>query len=291
MKELDVFYAVFTIIRTVPSPKVIKNIIALDPNHKNLVYGVATSGQAVEVATPHFLKIFDIRIDELKGKCDRFNRKSQKKEVLDDKGNVVNYYYKPSRRWEKINTTLNKAYQKRRDQTKVFLYTIANRMASQFDCIGIGNYAPHGEGITTSMRRAMNNRSLIGRFKEIMAQVALKSGKTAIIYDEAGTTRTCHACNYVVEGGIAPSIRQWKCLGCNTIHDRDENAALNGLRRVLRDLPAKIREQQCSPVPSSGLVQVTERWAWRALPSGLETTSAGASGGFIPQRQEIQLEA
>ena len=43
----------------------------------------------------------------------------------------------------------------------------------------------------------MNNRSLIGRFKQALKWVAIKSGKTCIEYDEKGTTRTCHCCDYV----------------------------------------------------------------------------------------------
>ena len=49
------------------------------------------------------------------------------------------------------------------------------------------------------MRRAMNNRSVIGTCKTIIAWVALKSGKTFYEYDETGTTRTCHACGFIVK--------------------------------------------------------------------------------------------
>ena len=170
---------------------------------------------------------------------------------------------------------------KRRDQTKLFLYTTANALYAKYDCVGIGDYAPHGNGITTKMRRGMNNRSLIGRFKEVLSWVACKSGKTFLEYKEKGTTRTCHHCKCVVEGGLAPSIRRWRCSSCALEHDRDENAAINGLIEILRDLLTK-SETFVSLVSSSDLVQVFERWAWRVLPGGVLQT---------PRRQNSELIA
>nr|MBA2306973.1 transposase [Candidatus Dependentiae bacterium] len=107
--------------------------------------------------------------------------------------------------------------------------------------------------------------------------VALKSGKTYQEFAEKGTTRTCHACAFVVDGGIHPSIRTWKCPGCSTEHIRDENAACNGLIKILpatslvrwvKENPKKISRECSLPVPGSGRVLIEERWAWRVLSSG-----------------------
>ena len=148
------------------------------------------------------------------------------------------------------------------------MFTVAHSLCQTYDYIGIGDYAPSGNGTTTAMRRAMNNRSLIGRFKEILSWTAAKSGKTYVEYDETGTTRTCHMCRHVVDGGLCPSIRRWVCPVCQTEHIRDENAAKNGLAKILRDLKEK-SEALVSQVPCSGLVSVVERWAWRVRPSGI----------------------
>ena len=291
VKEYGSFYAVFTVWKQLPEKKAISRVIALDPNHKNLCYGVDTEGQAIEIASPSFLKVYDTRLDELKKKRDRCCKKAQQVQVLDgDKKPTGKIYWEPSKRWKKYHKALEKASKKRRDQTKMFLFTAAHSLYRQYDCIGIGNYTPHGNGITTKMRRAMNNRSLIGRFKETLSWVASKSGKTFLIYDEEGTTRTCHCCDYRVDDGLPPHIRDWECPICKAIHVRDENSARNGLRRVLRDLTTK-GEMLFSPVPGSGLVPVEERWAWRVLPSGVFCTLRGQNGGKVPQRQEIKTQA
>lgn len=278
VKQQSAFFAVFTVRTIVPQKKSVSRIIALDPNHKNLAYGVDTENQAMEIAAPTWLKKYDIRIDELKSKRDHCQKKSRQIAVLDESGNPTGRtYWKPSKRWTKYHNTLERALQKRREQTKTFLYTIAHSLYHKYDCVGIGNYTPHGDGITTKMRRAMNNRSLIGRFKEVLSWVATKSGKTFLEYDEEGTTRTCHTCQHRVENGIAPNIREWACEKCQTFHCRDENAAKNGLKRVLRDLATK-SEMKVSQVSCSDLVSVTERWAWRVVPSGMIVIPRGQNG-------------
>jgi putative transposase len=45
VSELGRYYAIFTVQKVLPAPKPIHKVIALDPNHKNLAYGVDTDGQ------------------------------------------------------------------------------------------------------------------------------------------------------------------------------------------------------------------------------------------------------
>ena len=268
--ECGKYYAIFTVQKKLPLRKPISKIVALDPNHKNLAYGVDTHAKAIEIATPSWLKIYDKRIDQLKSKRDRCIKKSRNLPV--EKGGKECVI--PSRRWIKYNQSLEQALHKRREQTKTFMFTLAHSLCKEYDCIAIGNYTPHGGGITVQMRRAMNNRSLIGRFKSIVSWVAKKSGKTYIEYDEKGTTRMCSCCHQSVREGIDPSRRLWQCQHCKAIHHRDENAAINGLRKVLRDM-TKNSETIVSQVPGSGLALIQERWAWCVLPSGVLSTPRG----------------
>ena len=250
VKEHNVYYAVFFIRKQVPSSaKEIKNIVALDPNHKNLVYGVDNNGQAMEIQNYYLLKNIDKAIDALKSKRDRCKRKSVKITREEDGAE----YYLPSKRYTFLTNKLQKLYQVRQDQTKVFLYTVANKLFKNYDHVGIGDYTPNGTGITTKMRRAMNNQSLIGRLKNTLEWVATKSGKSFREWNEKGTTRTCNKCDYKIAEGINPTIREWTCPKCQTHHLRDENAAINGLKRVFKKLK----------LPCSGRLEVASRRAWR----------------------------
>ena len=273
-RELGVYYAIFTIQQELPQRKPISKVIALDPNQKNLSYGVDLAGKAIEIAAPLWLKKYDKRLDELKSKRDRCKKKSKKVTILNEKGEFIKEYFLPSKQWKKCDDAYKKALRKRREQTKTFMFTCAHNLFRDYDCVAIGDYTPHGEGITTSMRRAMNNRSLIGRFKEVLSWVAEKSGKTFHEFDEKGTTRTCNQCLHKVEGGIPLAIREWECPHCKTFHIRDENAAINGLKKVLWDLREK-KEALASIVSGSDLGFVKERWAWCVSPSGVVSTPRG----------------
>jgi putative transposase len=274
VKQASVYYAAFTVAVKLPAEKPIKRVIAFDPNHKNLAYGVDVQGKSIEIAAPHWLKTYDKRLDELKSKRDLCLKKSQKIVHTNDEGNVLREKYLPSKRWRKYQRVLEKLRHKRQEQTKTFMRALANQICKHYDAIGIGNYAPRGGGTTKAMRRAMNNQSLIGRFKEILCWVCKKSGKLFIEYDEKGTTRTCNECLYVCKEGLHPQVREWSCPLCHHVHLRDENSAINGLKKILRDLQEQY-ETFVSPVPCSGLFQVIERWAWCALPSGVYKTLRG----------------
>lgn len=279
--ELGKYYAIFTLQKTLPAQKPISKALALDPNHKNFSYGVDTKAKALEITAPTWLKLFDKRIDELKSKRDRCLKKSKKCPVLDFDGKETGKeYFLPSKKWRKYSRSLERAYYKRREQTKTFMFTLAHNLYREYDLVAIGDYTPDGGGITTKMRRAMNNRSLIGRFKETLSWVAKKSGKTFVEYNEKGTTRTCNTCLAVVEGGIDPSCREWECKECKTLHHRDENSAVNGLRKVLGDFSAK-GETLVSQVPGSGLALIQERWAWCVLPSGIRCIPRGQDSKIL----------
>jgi putative transposase len=259
VKEGQLYSVVFTIERKLPhgNPLSPTKVVALDPNHKNFAYAVDSGGQATEIHNPYFLKTLDKRIDRLKAKRDRCQKKA--KQITRQDGST---FWLPSRRWCYLNARLQEVYRKRREQTKQFLYTVANRLYHDYDAVGIGDYVPHGAGITRKMRRAMHNQSLNRRFKHVLAWVALRSGKAYLEWQEGGSTRTCHDCGYVVAGGIAPEIREWDCPGpgCSSHHLRDENAARNGLTRTCKDLG----------LPCLGHWEVSSRCTWRFSGLGLE---------------------
>jgi putative transposase len=268
VKEGCTYCAVVTLQRSMPVPKPIRKAVALDPNHKNFAYAVDTEGKAVELQNLEGLRETDRRIDTLKAMRDRCQRKSRLVEVV-RQDQTVGRHWEPSRRWNRSNQTLKRAEQKRRDQTKHFLFSISNKLCKNYDLIGVGDYAPsQGDaGFGAKMNRAMQNRSLLGRFKAILTWVARRSGKAVDVFDETGTTRTCSEpdCGQIVQGGIPPKLREWTCAQCGTHYLRDENAAKNGLVRILRSRSLHL--------PCSGPVQGRCDWrfhpqGWREVPKG-----------------------
>jgi len=275
VKEGGRFYAVFSVLKWVVQPKPLtaeSRVIALDANHKNFVYGVDSEGHAIEVESPHWIKKLDQRLDELTALRDRCQRRSIWVGQYDDQGRPTGKgYWRPSCRWQKLNQRIQRLLAKRRIQTQIFLRQLANRLCATYDQIGIGDYIPRPSLARPRGRRAMCNQSLIGRFKETMAWTAKRSGKHFKIYNERGTTRTCHQCGHVVQGGLLPSIRCWQCPGCGVHHHRDENAAQNGLRRLEPlELPTSHTVETDTTVQSPRPnVTITHRARWRVRPVGI----------------------
>lgn len=272
-KENGLYYALFTLEKDDIQKlnKENNRILAIDPNHKNLGYGVSNEGEALELLNFKPMKKLEKRIDELKSRRDRCVRKAKLVRWKREDGSE-HKHYEPSRRWTFFNQKLEEVYRIRREQTKTYLNTLSNQLFKNYDIVGIGDYTPNGGGISKPMRRAMNNQSLIGEFKKTLSWVAVRSNKTYVEYPEKGTTRTCHLqrCGYLVEAGLSPEIRSWRCPECNTFHERDENAAQNGLKRVC----------EMFLVPRSGHteVEIRQRWAWKVLPSGVRRILRGQDG-------------
>ncbi len=272
-KSGERYFAVFTVEKIAKSTREIKKVASIDPNHKNLGYVVGSDGRAMEIANPYFLKNLQRRIDKLKSRRDRCLRKAKKVELKNDK-----FFYLPSRRYQKFDEILKRVLQLRRDQTKTYLFTLANKLYKEYDLVGIGDYTPRGGGLGKKMRRSMNNESLIGRFKETLSWVAKRGGKGFEIWNEHNTTKTCSTpgCKFIHKKSLDPSIRSWKCPSCKITHIRDENAAKNGLKKLIKKLPCLGHLEE----------EIRTRCAWRfdglgvqslefRGPSALETLIVG----------------
>lgn len=208
--------------------KEIQKILSIDPNHKCLGYGVDDRKHGLEIKNPYFLRRIERRLDELKSKRDHCQKKSR----LIENGNGSSYW-QASRRWIKFDKMIKETLQKRRDQTKYYLYGIANEIYRQYDLVCVGDYVPKG-GLSRKMRRRMKNESLIKRFKETLSWVAQKRGKYFDEWDERGTTKTCSQCHHRLEKSIDPKIRSWICPKCSHTHLRDENSAISGLKKYFK---------------------------------------------------------
>lgn len=234
VKEHNEYYACFVVEVIEKEKKAINKVIAIDPNHKNIGYGVDTSGNGIEIENvKKIIKRSESTVDYLKGRRDKCEKKSKKVEVKDEKGKAVKSYWIPSRRWKKFDEALQRAYKKKREQTKQLVYALANKLYKNYDLVMIGDYTPQpGTGISRGMRRAMNNESFIGQLKDTLSFVAEKSGKHFKEYSEHNTTKKCNVCGYKNDA-LTVDDREWTCLICNTYHIRDENSAINGLKQNL----------------------------------------------------------
>ena len=231
-KDLDSYYALFTVENVEEVKKIEpKSFIVFDPNHKNLAVGLGSDDKSYEItAMKSILKYWDKRIDEIKSKRDKCEKFS--------KLVVTPYteYWKPSKRWERLNHTLEKAYLKRREQIKLVLFRYAHFFSRIYDEIIIGDYTPTVDVAKyESMHRAMLNQTPIGKFRKTLEWVQLKNGKHYQKVLERDTTKQCCICGH--EEKKDPSIRVFTCVKCETTLSRDLNSCANIGEKAKKILP------------------------------------------------------
>jgi putative transposase len=222
IKEKNKFYAIFTVEDI--TPKVIeepKSFISIDQNHKNLFVAIDNNGFTYEFEKLYQTKYFDKIIDELKAKRDLCNRKHKKR--VSSNGSI---YYVPNKRWVRLDNAIKCVENRRREQIKSILYSIAHFITDKYDHILIGDYTP---SIDTAkydkMHRSMLNQTNIGEFRNILKWVCTKKGKQFTIVNEKDTTKTCCVCGHKEKK--TPDIREFTCSNCKTFILRDVNSAVN----------------------------------------------------------------
>jgi putative transposase len=226
-KEGKKFYAVFTINKEVMQREndQVKRWISFDPNHKNMMVGVDYQGRSIEFSKLSLVKYWDDKIDLLKSKRDKLKKKTRFYPTFENRG-----YYKNSRKWERVDRALNKAYSARREQIKQALYTVSNLLAKHYDLVLIGDYVPSTETARyDNQHRPMLNQTFIGSLRKVVDWVMLKSGKEFRKVDEYHTTKECPFCGFMEHK--EPSIRLYTCPECGTTYYRDLGSAINIARK------------------------------------------------------------
>lgn len=203
------YYAVFTVEVPDKPKKPVNKIIAIDPNHKNLAYGIDNFGNAVEIAKLSHIKKSNKKIDSI-------NKKIKERKLKQG-----------SRRREYLESVKRRIFRNQREQTKFALQAIANRLYQEYDLVVIGDYVPTPNSKISKINRELSNNSCVGELRNTLARTAERSGKYCLEVNESGTTRTCSSCGYVITNGIDPKVREWECGGCGKMHIRDENSAIN----------------------------------------------------------------
>ncbi len=112
-----------------------------------------------------------------------------------------------------------------------FHHKLSARLVREFDYIAVGNVNASGLAKTTMAKSVLD--AGWSSFRNQLAYKAVKHGAWYEEVNERFTTQTCSDCGPVsgpkgLEGLV---IREWKCSDCGCVHDRDQNAALNILRR------------------------------------------------------------
>jgi IS605 OrfB family transposase len=124
------------------------------------------------------------------------------------------------------------------NRRKDFLHKASRALCEKYGLIIVGDVSP-SKLAKTRMAKSILDASWSG-FRHMLSYKAIRHGGRMVEVPEAYTTQTCSTC-----GALPPSrprgiaglpIREWTCSDCETVHDRDTNAARNILRFGLEAL-------------------------------------------------------
>src|SRR5262252_2574355 len=106
------------------------------------------------------------------------------------------------------------------------MHKLTTDLVRRFDVIGVEDLNVRGMMANGRLARAVAD---VGMF-EFGRQLAYKAAMTGARVVRAdrwfASSKTCSACGHV-HTGLTLSDREWSCVECGVIHDRDRNAAIN----------------------------------------------------------------
>jgi putative transposase len=118
------------------------------------------------------------------------------------------------------------------NRRKDFLHKASAKIAKEFALIVVGDVE------AKKLARTKMAKSVLDAgwhsFKTMLAYKAIRHGGRMVEADERYTTQACSVCGSLPpqrpKGIAGLRIREWRCDECDTVHDRDVNAATNILR-------------------------------------------------------------
>ncbi len=133
---------------------------------------------------------------------------------------------RPSKNREKARIKLAKLYEKLTNKKENYLHHVVNELLNENQVIVIEDLNIDGMLKNHNIAKSIQELSL-SRFKTILKYKALWYGRDVIEIDRFfPSSKLCSSCGSK-NTELKLSDREWKCTTCNTIHDRDLNAAVN----------------------------------------------------------------
>jgi putative transposase len=110
------------------------------------------------------------------------------------------------------------------NQRRDWLWNLAHRLTDQYDALYFETL--NLDGMKRLWGRKVSDLAF-GEFLSIIKWVAQKKGKYVGFIDRwYPSSKTCHHCGHIHKG-LELSDRRWRCPSCQSVNDRDENAAIN----------------------------------------------------------------
>jgi putative transposase len=133
---------------------------------------------------------------------------------------------KGSKRRYRARKRLAKLHAKIGDTRTDFLHKLSTRLIRENQTISVEDLHVSGMVKNPKLARAISDLGW-RQFRSLLEAKAIQYGRKVRVIDRwEPTSQRCSSCGF--RGGkLDLSVRQWQCLQCGTVHDRDINAAIN----------------------------------------------------------------
>jgi putative transposase len=194
-------------------------VVAFDLGIKTLAVGVNEQGRFYHIGGEKGHPWYNRQLDKIRSRRDRCKKKSRRSIHL-------------SRVYRRVS---EQKRNKRRDSLHKASHLIAHRLVESTVVIGDLSQRQmvtkeHAEHLKALHRSVYNDWGLYS-FVQMLTYKCLLAGKAVEIIDERGTSKTCSCCGHTQPMPLWK--RTYRCGNCGLIMDRDENSAINQLRRFL----------------------------------------------------------
>jgi putative transposase len=133
---------------------------------------------------------------------------------------------KDSNRRQKCKLRLAKLHAKVKDARTDFLHKLTTRLVRENQALAVEDLNVSGMVKNRKVSRAISDAGW-SKFKTMLGAKCDKYGRNLTIVDRwYPSSQICSCCGK--SGGKKElDVREWECLFCNTLHDRDINASIN----------------------------------------------------------------
>ena len=197
-KDVDQWYAIFTVEIERPIEKPIETMIGIDVGLFDLL--ALNNGEMIK--PPKFLRQSELKLGKeqrrlAKKKHRSNNRKDQK-------------------------TVVAKVYQKIRNQRKDFAHKTARKLIERFDLIAFEDLQIKNMVQNHHLAKSIMDAGWY-QLQIFIASKAEEAGKQVKLCIANGTSKTCHVCGNIQKMTLRDRI--FRCNQCGNIENRDTNAA------------------------------------------------------------------
>lgn len=236
------YYASFPAERSVQQCDTV-GIVAFDLGVKTLATGTNEQGRVYHVGGFKGARWYNKQLDKIRSKRDKCKKKSRRYLSLS------NVYKRVSER--KRN--------KQRDSLHKASHLIAHKLVER--TVVVGDLSQRQMVLKEHRKRNKHlNRAVFNdwglyTFSEMLKYKTVLSGKELVFLDERNTSKQCSGCGHL------QAMPLWKrtycCTECGLVMDRDENSAVNILRRYVARLAPHARFERGVLYATSLDVEVT----------------------------------